>query len=107
MLTAEQIIRDGGGTYSLDGTTVPTTGYFVSVPGRTLTIPETRLTDGIVEAYAETVPSGLLLGGWVHLGEVYLDATEHFDNREEAVLAGIKRSQIAIWDIEGNKEIKL
>lgn len=107
MLTVTQILIDGGGTYSLDGTPVPSTGYFVSVPDRTLTVPATVITQDILEAYAETVPAGLLLGGWVNKGLVYLDATEHFADREEAIAEGIDRNQLAIWDIENGEEIEL
>ena len=53
----------------------------------------------------------IVLGGWENDGKYYLDTSEIFDKGsitlDKALDIAHQRQQLAIYDLENNKEIKL
>ena len=51
----------------------------------------------------------LFIGGWLDTEEdiIYYDYSKGFDSLEEALELARSRNEIAIWDTEENKEIRL
>ncbi|MFA5626102.1 MAG: hypothetical protein WC965_01195 [Thiohalomonadaceae bacterium] len=95
----EAIRENGGFTVDLDGKELPKRGYFVSMPGRERVYALEDLTEDRLSLYTATVPHDKLLGAWVDDGCVYLDASEHFTRKRDAIKAGRERGQKAIWDV--------
>jgi len=105
----------GGFSVTPKGRT-PSTGYMVSVPGRTRIVSESDLSgpEGkrILQAYAEEHSDvlrqpGAHLGGWTdkNTGKTYLDVSHNIKSLPRAVTAGKARNQIAIWDVKRQREI--
>ena len=46
-----------------------------------------------------------MVGGWVEDGEVYLDVSKVFDNKDEAVAVGTRLGELAIWDAAKGESI--
>lgn len=88
----------------------PTSGFMVSVPGRTRYVEATELSgpkgEKIVRDYGR-VNSDLLqndnahIGSWTDdaTGKTHLDVSENIKNISEAYRAGKQRNQISIWDV--------
>lgn len=71
----------------------------------------TEIRQFIVENIGELIEDNIVLGGWEHKGKYYLDTSELF-NKNDISLGGAlqlasKRHQIAIYDLETNKEYKV
>jgi hypothetical protein len=94
----------------------PTTGYMVSVPGRTQSPTSAALAGpqgaGIIRDYART-NSDLLqqpdahIGSWTDdkTGKTHLDVSHNIQDRTEAIAAGRRGNQISIWDVARKKLI--
>jgi hypothetical protein len=50
---------------------------------------------------------GLYIGGWSYEGKCIVEISEGFNNLENAIEVGRDRNQIAIFDVENQKEIIL
>ena len=106
----ELIERDGG--FNLDPRTgfifEPLVGYMVSLEGHTHKVPSATFSNDDVTAYLEGITppeTDLYLGAWSNDGYVFLDVSEQFQDRDEAIQAGTNRNQIAIWDVVNKREI--
>lgn len=101
----EDILAHGGGTYD-SGDFDPagsTYGYYCSVEGG-VAVPISEFNSDTLEQFVRYMTTDLL-GAWVYDGDVYLDSTKWFANKEEALEFGRINHQKAIWDIANNEEI--
>lgn len=105
----DTIIAQGGGTFTPEGQAVDfTTGFFVSIKGKELTIPLDDVKEEMVMDYArDWLDNGELLGAWVNEGMLYLDSTRHIEDQAEAIQFGKQERQKAIWDIANGMEVFL
>jgi hypothetical protein len=105
----------GGFSVTPNGKT-PTDGYMVSAPGRTKIVSESDISGPgghrLIQQYAQDNADALRqqgahLGGWTDktTGKTYLDISHNIKDRNRAVSAGVKRNQIAIWDVRKQREI--
>lgn len=79
----------------------PQTGYMVSLKGYETIFPsiEDITPEDIARYFALVTDHFCFIGGWVaDDGKVYLDLSEWWIGRDEAIEEGIKNEQIAIWD---------
>lgn len=97
----------------LDNSFNPATGYMVALVGFE------RITNRIWNSYdlqsvlnewlasiKYTGDSLAYIGLWENDGKLYMDLSQHFVDREKAIVMGKQRKQIAIWDCENKTEIK-
>ena len=72
---------------------------------------DTQIRQYIVENIEELIEENKVFGGWKHDGKYYLDIAEIFHKQDMslggAIQMGKMRKQIAIYDLENNKEIGL
>jgi hypothetical protein len=112
-------IRQNPGGFSLRPNTgrAPDKGFMVSLPGRTKMVRESdlsgphgqRIISSFVSQHADVLRKpGAHIGGWTDKasGITHLDISHNIKNRNSAVRAGVKRNQIAIWDVRKGREIK-
>lgn len=99
-------IRNGetGGTYSVNGKSVPATGYFVGGVVPSLINPTPRQ----VLEFIETCPSDYV-GYWEDSETLalYVDAVDHVRNEREAVRLTQVRSEIAYYDVLTAAEVRV
>ncbi len=115
------------GTYSVTGSPYAGSGYVVAVPAAGFIFPRSDLRSpartarlaATVAEWVETVAAPFILshpapfyrahylGSWVDTtdGTLYLDVVEIFQDRDEAIAAGVARDQVAIWDASNAVEI--
>lgn len=109
------VIRDGGGSMSVYGGVVPSSGFMVSVARAERVIPWHVFSVLGVDAVRrfECENAGLLardgafLGAWVNGGDVYLDVSFHFVDEFIARAQGVAEKQLAIFDLGDGREITL
>lgn len=107
---SDDIIMEGGGTFNEDLTPVMREdGYWVSVADHGTVVPVDEFDDVALARYAGHVNlrSDEYIGAWVDEGLVHLDVTRWFEDLNEALEFGAKNGQLAIWDIAGNREIRV
>jgi len=93
----------------------PTTGYMVSLQGRTQSPTAAALSGpqgtGILRDYARTNADELQkpemhIGSWGDdTGRVHLDVSENIKDRATAIREGHRRNQQGIWDVARKKFI--
>lgn len=109
----QEALRDSGG-FTVDPHTgaSPTTGYQVAIPGHALDpLPRVddvlamnddefgQLVEGWINDNAEAFEGdAVYVGGWEQDGRLYLEPSEHIEDRDEAVAAGVDRGQAEIYD---------
>lgn len=116
----QQLELTGG--FSVDpctGEPAPDHGYMVSVQGHEEAYPEFLFTvgkDAILAAYVQRHREALTfcaghrvrwLGAWKHAGKVYLDTSFYTVSLQVALRKAKEWDQIAIYDLENKKEIKV
>lgn len=95
----------------------PDKGYMVSLPGRTklLNGPDlagpngARILNDFVRQNSDVLSKpGAHIGGWTDsaTGITHLDISQNIVDRNRAIKSGVKRNQIAIWDVKKQREIK-
>jgi hypothetical protein len=97
------------GTVSAHNIDLPTTGYYVGGKYPSLTFDYPHLVDrGEIAWWIGNNPSPWY-GVWVDSddGKVYIDAVNHVDSQRVALSLGRIRQEIAVWDIENGKEIRV
>lgn len=112
---SNDLATNGGFSYSLSvGDVAGTMNYSVSVSKDSERIFQHSPTDGDIRRYmsdysAELASEDVILGGWEHEGEWFLDISELLPKEDyelaQAVAIGAGRDQIAIFDLEHMKEI--
>jgi len=94
----ESVTTNGGASLNINnGELNPTKGYFVSVAGAENKIENAELLN----------TENVFLGGWMHKGEIYLDCSQQIADKRTAIIKGMERGQIAIYDAAKGKEILL
>jgi hypothetical protein len=93
-----------GGTYSLDGTAVPNSGYFVGGAVPSLINP----TRAQVLEFVETAGADYV-GFWEDSETLalYIDAVDHTDSEAFARRLSEVRGEIAYWDVAKGDEIRI
>ena len=107
----ESVTTNGGASLNINsGEFNPTNGYFVSVVGAEKKINDFSgddLEKYILENSELLNLENVFLGGWMHKGEIYLDCSQQIADKRTAIIKGMERGQIAIFDAENGKEIPL
>ena len=99
-----------GGTFTLDGSETPTTGYFVGGVVPSLVIRKAR--EGfhyeIIREFVLDAPDGSMVGFWFDgdTGACYVDVVDHVILEEFAKSVGRARGELAIWDVANAEEIR-
>jgi hypothetical protein len=116
-ITSLIIESPSGGTSSLTGDELPVTGFFVGgvIPPLVLDASELwtsaarRQIDEFVERLNGPTVGVLYLGWWLDedTDKVWIDGTTWHETEPEAVRTGRKRREIAIFDIERGRELRL
>lgn len=90
----------------------PQDGFMVAIHGKTQTMDPNDVTHQAVQAFVNAnadsfSDSSMHVGGWKNDkdGKFYLDPSQHFTDRNQAIKAGRARNQIAIWDVKNKQEI--
>ncbi|MGW7514156.1 hypothetical protein ACWGJ2_00990 [Streptomyces sp. NPDC054796] len=89
---------------------VPTEGYAVSLTPTQHTITALAPFDAFAELVGDVTArygAATGLGGWLADGVIYVDPVEIIADRQEAISAGRKREQQAIFDLATGTEIML
>jgi hypothetical protein len=99
-------IKNGetGGTFAVDGSAVPTTGYFVVGAVPSLINPtREQMIDFIETAGADYV------GFWEDSETLalYVDAVDHTESEAFARRLSILRGEIAYWDVVKGDEVRV
>ena len=106
-------IEQGGSSVRTSGVT-PTSGIMVSFPpssGHARVIDVTAPRDRVEAEVRDFVSSqrdfvtshaDRYIGGWVDAGKLHLDVSQNFPSsrREQAIAAGRRRNQIAVFDLD-------
>ena len=104
------IIENGGVT--LDAKTLENanlkTGYMVSLSGYEVITTIDNLTINALIAHARIAHAiGGYVGLWLSKGKLYIDVSINENNLLKALQMGYRENQLAIYDIENNKEIRV
>lgn len=109
---AQSVVDNGGFSVNLKGES-PKAGYMVALEGHERIVPLDRnLKHAISEYFLDNLEAledftGAHMGAWVNDGKVYLDISQNVMDYRKAAILGLKRKQIAIWDVTYSKEIVL
>ena len=113
---AQVAINKQGGTFRVfDGEPSKNTkGYYVGGSGVCYIIPFEFISGAkwLQSLLAKCIPN-LKAVGYIGVwyseenNAIYIERTDHFENLESAIVAGLERNQIAIFDIENQKDIIL
>lgn len=111
-----EVISHGGFSKNPHSGKSPTSGYAVSVHpshgGVEHVIPLSEFTPEHIKAHREAADHLLRhpdyhQGAWVDGDKVYLDVSRVHENQQTAENEGKKHKQLAIYDIAGDKSIRL
>jgi len=101
----QKTVRNGGYSNTENGR------YMVSVDGYEKVIEREKFNVSVLNAFIESLPEGLKdsVGTWLNKddGNVYLDVSKGYDDKEKAVRIGEENEQLAIYDTVQNEEITL
>lgn len=109
-------ISKGGSTQSITGASVPTDGYMVSESGgyhfdASLlgSVQGESFVYDFVFNHVGLYEEGMFLGFWIDekSNEVWLDVSQHFSEKSDALDIAALRGELAIWDIAEAREIRL
>lgn len=93
-----------------------TDGYYVGghVKGETFPLEGSTAADYTIAAVAvvSRIPldaGETHIGSWLdtETGTVWIDASEHYTDRAEALAVAADRGELAIWDIAANEEVRV
>lgn len=108
---AALLATEEGATYDVIANTAKTSGgVCVAVKGYERIVSEADVlaeTETFVSEHRSLFEEeGYYLGLWKHEGQVYFDIVEVLA-REEAIIAGRERNEIAVFDLDAMEEITL
>lgn len=108
MVNAAQILANGGATWSPVAKS-PKTGFMVSLPGREVRVPVAEFSDVRLGQYMadHELMRGHFYGAWVDGDAVYLDVSLNVRSEGLALYLGAKFDQLAVWDIEAEREVRV
>lgn len=105
--------KNGGCTFNLETSEInPRRGYAVALKGMEEIVPIIDFKDDVVVEFINNNVDFLsrhrfFIGSWIDDNKVYLDVVELHENIDNAVRDGMKNDQLAIFDCEKQREIKL
>ena len=108
------LAREGGATTSaVANVDVPSTGYTVSIPGagRRVLLDNLQpydVSEWVSRNRALLAEPNYYAGAWLdrETGLVYLDVNEVFADLSDAALAAVAAGQIAVYDLDTQREIR-
>lgn len=110
----QNTLRNGGLSVNpFYGSHEPKTGYMVALQGHELVIPVELFNYGSIVDYLEKKSNllmgdaSLFLGTWLNDGKVYLDISENVLNFDDAIIKGLNRQQLAIFNLNNMSEVSL
>ena len=107
----QSVTTNGGASLNINnGEFNPNKGYFVSIAEAENKINDFSgddLKNYILENAELLNLENVFLGGWMHKGEIYLDCSQQIADKRTAIIKGMQRGQLAIYDAENGKEISL
>lgn len=107
---AIKLLNESGG-FSLDcNSNKPIDGYMVAMKGfelKTTLENKSEIASYINKHYISVARGENYFGGWVNEGVLYLDIATNVKNKESAIRLGRKNEQLAIYDIDNQREIHL
>jgi hypothetical protein len=106
------IIKNGGATYNLAIGDTAHSGYMVSKKGFEMKFPSDASVKDAVIQFMETYGFELcfeenFMGAWVDEGILYIDISNNFAKRSEAIREGYKNEQLAIYDVVAQESVYL
>lgn len=109
-ITNQILAAREGGTVSLEGRDLPTTGYFVGGIVAALIVgdePERAEIDTFIAYLTDRIGADYV-GWWTDLetGQLYIDGTTWHADYDEAERLCRERGEIAFWDIEREREFR-
>lgn len=98
-----------GGTVALNGLPLPIVGYFVGGASEELVYPSFVEFNGREAAQFVQSATAPYVGWWVdeETGKIHIDAVNWFEEHDAAAAVARVRKEIAIWDIERERELRL
>jgi hypothetical protein len=106
------IVKNGGATYNLAMGDTAHSGYMVSKKGFEMKfLPETEVRVAVIE-FIQTHGFELcfeenFMGAWIDEGILYMDISNNFEKRSEAIREGYKNEQLAIYDVVAQESVYL
>ncbi len=88
----------------------PKTGYLVSAfDGLTFDSVSLVNVHELSAWIKQNIDSGFFFGGWIdkETGKVYFDLSANIQDKTKAIELAIVNNQLAIWDLNENKEIRV
>lgn len=109
-LYIELLKKDGG--FSLDtNNKTPKNGYMLAIKGfeKTFNIKDSNKIMMYCLELKNKILKGQYVGGWFNRedNKIYIDVSENITDKKEAIKKAKVRNELAIWDIEKFKEIKV
>ena len=105
------IVKNGGATYNLANGGTPTNGYMVSKKGFEIKFWDVPIEHAVIlfiQKYGfELNNPENFLGAWMDEGTLYLDISNHYTDKDEALKQGIVNQQRAIYDVINQESIYL
>jgi hypothetical protein len=106
------IIENGGATYNLANGGTVDKGYMVSKKGLEMKFqPEVDVTQAVCQFIKEfgfeLYEVENFMGAWIDEGVLYLDVSNNFAKRSDAIREGYKNEQLAIFDVVAQESLYL
>jgi hypothetical protein len=106
------IIENGGATYNLANGGTVDKGYMVSKKGFEMKFqPEVDVTQAVCQFIKEfgfeLYEVENFIGAWIDEGVLYLDVSNNFAKRCDAIREGYKNEQLAIFDVVTQESLYL
>jgi len=106
------IIENGGATYNLANGGTVDKGYMVSKKGFEMKFqPEVDVTQAVCQFIKEfgfeLYEVENFIGAWIDEGVLYLDVSNNFTKRSDAIREGYKNEQLAIYDVIAQESLYL
>jgi hypothetical protein len=105
------IIENGGATYNLANGGTVDKGYMVSKKGFEMKFQEVDVTQAVCQFIKEfgfeLYEVENFMGAWIDEGVLYLDVSNNFAKRSDAIREGYKNEQLAIYDVIAQESLYL
>ncbi|WP_144722222.1 hypothetical protein [Cellulosimicrobium sp. TH-20] len=98
-------LANGGATLTREG--FATEGVAVAGIAPAIRVDADGLTVELLADAVQVFRNATALGTWLHEGEFWIEPTEVFTDRAEAIRIGRDRGEIAVYDLGEGEEITL
>lgn len=111
----EALIEGKGATFNINTGASPDTGFVVAdgineqVVDVTVNVGSLQKEVSVyIKSKAETLSKAdSFLGGWIDGDKLYLDVVNVIEDVKQAVYVGLKRNELAIYDVEADRCVNL